>query len=86
MYLVAPYITISSKLHFARVGVMQSLMEAFFFFFSQQEVEQYRRAKTITFKGRDCPNPILKFPEANFPCTLHTRTHMVIHKFSLLPF
>lgn len=48
-------------------------MEALFFF--QQEVEQYRRAKTITFKGRECPNPILQFPEANFPCMLHTHTH-----------
>lgn len=34
----------------------------------QQEVEQYRRAKTITFKGRECPNPIAKFHEASFPC------------------
>lgn len=37
-------------------------------FFLQQEAEQYRRAKTITYKGRDCPNPILKFHEASFPC------------------
>lgn len=34
----------------------------------QQEVEQYRRAKTITVKGRECPNPIAKFHEASFPC------------------
>ncbi|KAM9345860.1 putative ATP-dependent RNA helicase DDX5 isoform 2-T2 [Symphorus nematophorus] len=34
---------------------------------SLQEVEQYRRAKTITFKGRECPNPIQKFHEASFP-------------------
>uniref|UniRef100_A0A3Q3Q4B4 RNA helicase n=1 Tax=Monopterus albus TaxID=43700 RepID=A0A3Q3Q4B4_MONAL len=32
-----------------------------------QEVEQYRRSKTITVKGRECPNPITKFHEANFP-------------------
>ncbi|XP_034045444.1 probable ATP-dependent RNA helicase DDX5 [Thalassophryne amazonica] len=34
---------------------------------SMQEIEQYRRARTITVKGRDCPNPIMKFYEANFP-------------------
>ncbi|KAM8724411.1 putative ATP-dependent RNA helicase DDX5 isoform 1-T1 [Acanthopagrus schlegelii] len=34
---------------------------------SMQEVEQYRRAKTITVKGRECPNPIAKFHEASFP-------------------
>ncbi|XP_041867457.1 probable ATP-dependent RNA helicase DDX5 isoform X1 [Melanotaenia boesemani] len=34
---------------------------------SPQEVDQYRRSRTITYKGRDCPNPILKFGEANFP-------------------
>uniref|UniRef100_A0A673BAC3 RNA helicase n=1 Tax=Sphaeramia orbicularis TaxID=375764 RepID=A0A673BAC3_9TELE len=34
---------------------------------SMQEVEQYRRAKTITLKGRECPNPITKFHEATFP-------------------
>lgn len=33
----------------------------------QQEVEQYRRSKEVTVKGRDCPNPIMKFHEANFP-------------------
>ncbi|MFT7797740.1 putative ATP-dependent RNA helicase DDX5 isoform X1 [Arapaima gigas] len=32
-----------------------------------QEVEQYRRSKEITVKGRDCPNPVLKFHEASFP-------------------
>ncbi|RVE69126.1 hypothetical protein OJAV_G00074700 [Oryzias javanicus] len=32
-----------------------------------QEVEQYRRTKVITVKGRDCPNPITKFHEASFP-------------------
>ncbi|KAG7271155.1 hypothetical protein CRUP_002804 [Coryphaenoides rupestris] len=32
-----------------------------------QEVEQYRRAKTVTVKGRDCPDPIMKFNEASFP-------------------
>ncbi|XP_054616461.1 probable ATP-dependent RNA helicase DDX5 isoform X1 [Dunckerocampus dactyliophorus] len=34
---------------------------------SMQEVEQYRRAKTITVKGRSCPNPIVNFHEAGFP-------------------
>ncbi|KAL4648025.1 putative ATP-dependent RNA helicase DDX5, partial [Arapaima gigas] len=34
---------------------------------STQEVEQYRRSKEVTVKGRDCPNPIVKFHEANFP-------------------
>ncbi|XP_075888636.1 putative ATP-dependent RNA helicase DDX5 isoform X2 [Nelusetta ayraudi] len=34
---------------------------------SMQEVEQYRRAKVITVKGRECPNPITKFHEAAFP-------------------
>ncbi|XP_005738052.1 putative ATP-dependent RNA helicase DDX5 isoform X1 [Pundamilia nyererei] len=34
---------------------------------SHPEVEQYRRSKTITVKGRDCPNPIMKFHEASFP-------------------
>ncbi|XP_013872903.1 probable ATP-dependent RNA helicase DDX5 [Austrofundulus limnaeus] len=34
---------------------------------SPQEVEQYRRTRTITVKGRDCPNPITKFHEASFP-------------------
>ncbi|KAJ0001035.1 hypothetical protein NQD34_006055 [Periophthalmus magnuspinnatus] len=34
---------------------------------SMQEVQQYRDSKTITVKGRDCPNPIIKFPEASFP-------------------
>uniref|UniRef100_A0A8C9VI51 RNA helicase n=1 Tax=Scleropages formosus TaxID=113540 RepID=A0A8C9VI51_SCLFO len=32
-----------------------------------QEVDQYRRSKEITVKGRDCPNPVLKFHEASFP-------------------
>ncbi|XP_077357150.1 putative ATP-dependent RNA helicase DDX5 isoform X1 [Festucalex cinctus] len=32
-----------------------------------QEVENYRRTKTITVKGRNCPNPIVKFHEASFP-------------------
>ncbi|CAL8302559.1 unnamed protein product [Merluccius merluccius] len=32
-----------------------------------QEVEQYRRAKTVTVKGRECPDPIMKFHEASFP-------------------
>ncbi|KAJ8363561.1 hypothetical protein SKAU_G00123920 [Synaphobranchus kaupii] len=31
------------------------------------EVEQYRRSKEVTVKGRDCPNPMLKFHEASFP-------------------
>uniref|UniRef100_A0A7N8WWB2 RNA helicase n=1 Tax=Mastacembelus armatus TaxID=205130 RepID=A0A7N8WWB2_9TELE len=35
-----------------------------------QEVDQYRRSKTITLKGRECPNPIMKFHEANFPCKI----------------
>lgn len=34
---------------------------------SMQEVEMYRRTKTITVKGRECPNPITKFLEASFP-------------------
>uniref|UniRef100_A0A6Q2XGM1 RNA helicase n=1 Tax=Esox lucius TaxID=8010 RepID=A0A6Q2XGM1_ESOLU len=34
---------------------------------SPQEVEQYRRAKAVTVKGRDCPNPMMKFHEASFP-------------------
>uniref|UniRef100_A0A8C9U813 RNA helicase n=1 Tax=Scleropages formosus TaxID=113540 RepID=A0A8C9U813_SCLFO len=34
---------------------------------STQEVEQYRRSKEVTVKGRDCPNPIMKFHEATFP-------------------
>lgn len=38
----------------------------------QQEVEQYRRAKTITVKGRECPNPITQFCEASFPCKFKT--------------
>ncbi|XP_038133961.1 probable ATP-dependent RNA helicase DDX5 [Cyprinodon tularosa] len=32
-----------------------------------QEVEQYRRSKEVTVKGRDCPKPIIKFHEAAFP-------------------
>ncbi|XP_035516552.1 probable ATP-dependent RNA helicase DDX5 [Morone saxatilis] len=32
-----------------------------------QEVEQYRRTKEVTVKGRDCPKPIVKFHEAAFP-------------------
>ncbi|XP_066560335.1 putative ATP-dependent RNA helicase DDX5 isoform X1 [Amia ocellicauda] len=32
-----------------------------------QEVEQYRRTKEVTVKGRECPNPIMKFHEASFP-------------------
>ncbi|CAL8285816.1 unnamed protein product [Boreogadus saida] len=32
-----------------------------------QEVELYRRTKAVTVKGRDCPDPILKFNEASFP-------------------
>lgn len=36
-------------------------------FMFQQEVEQYRRSKEVTVKGRDCPKPILKFHEASFP-------------------
>nr|XP_029131121.1 probable ATP-dependent RNA helicase DDX5 [Labrus bergylta] len=34
---------------------------------SLQEVEQYRRSKEVTVKGRDCPKPIIKFHEAEFP-------------------
>uniref|UniRef100_A0A8B9RFJ2 RNA helicase n=1 Tax=Astyanax mexicanus TaxID=7994 RepID=A0A8B9RFJ2_ASTMX len=34
---------------------------------SMQEVEQYRRAKEVTVKGRDCPKPVMKFNEATFP-------------------
>ncbi|XP_051994934.1 probable ATP-dependent RNA helicase DDX5 isoform X1 [Xyrauchen texanus] len=34
---------------------------------SPQDVEHYRRTKEITVKGRDCPKPIMKFHEANFP-------------------
>nr|ALF95045.1 RNA helicase p68a isoform l [Cynoglossus semilaevis] len=32
-----------------------------------QEVEQYRRTKEVTVKGRDCPTPMVKFHEASFP-------------------
>ncbi|XP_028674791.1 probable ATP-dependent RNA helicase DDX5 [Erpetoichthys calabaricus] len=32
-----------------------------------QEVEQFRRSKEVTVRSRDCPNPIVKFHEANFP-------------------
>ncbi|XP_043971378.1 probable ATP-dependent RNA helicase DDX5 [Gambusia affinis] len=32
-----------------------------------QEVEEYRRNKEVTVKGRDCPKPIVKFHEAAFP-------------------
>ncbi|XP_028300795.1 probable ATP-dependent RNA helicase DDX5 [Gouania willdenowi] len=32
-----------------------------------QEVDQYRRNKEVTVKGRDCPKPIMKFHEAAFP-------------------
>ncbi|KAJ3614973.1 hypothetical protein NHX12_018542 [Muraenolepis orangiensis] len=32
-----------------------------------QEVEQFRRTKEVTVKGRECPKPILKFNEATFP-------------------
>uniref|UniRef100_A0A668A280 RNA helicase n=1 Tax=Myripristis murdjan TaxID=586833 RepID=A0A668A280_9TELE len=31
------------------------------------QVEQYRRSKEVTVKGRDCPKPIVKFHEATFP-------------------
>ncbi|XP_026862421.1 probable ATP-dependent RNA helicase DDX5 isoform X1 [Electrophorus electricus] len=34
---------------------------------SLQEVEQYRRSKEITVKGRDCPTPTIGFHEASFP-------------------
>ena len=30
-------------------------------------MELYRRTKAVTVKGRDCPDPILKFNEAAFP-------------------
>lgn len=36
----------------------------------QQEVEQYRRTKEVTVKGRDCPTPMVKFHEASFPSGL----------------
>uniref|UniRef100_A0A8C6TWD6 RNA helicase n=1 Tax=Neogobius melanostomus TaxID=47308 RepID=A0A8C6TWD6_9GOBI len=32
-----------------------------------QDIEQYRRSKEVTVKGRDCPKPITKFNEAAFP-------------------
>ncbi|KAA0706057.1 putative ATP-dependent RNA helicase DDX5 [Triplophysa tibetana] len=32
-----------------------------------QEVENYRRSKEITVKGRELPKPIMKFHEASFP-------------------
>ncbi|XP_046899914.1 probable ATP-dependent RNA helicase DDX5 [Hypomesus transpacificus] len=32
-----------------------------------QEVELFRRTKEVTVKGRDCPKPIIKFNEAQFP-------------------
>lgn len=55
----------------AHVAVMQSVMSTeLIFLILQQEVEAYRRSKTITYKGRDCPNPIAKFHEASFPCKL----------------
>lgn len=38
----------------------------------QQEVEQYRRSKEVTVKGRECPNPIMQFYEASFPCEYYT--------------
>uniref|UniRef100_A0A8C7ZLK0 RNA helicase n=1 Tax=Oryzias sinensis TaxID=183150 RepID=A0A8C7ZLK0_9TELE len=34
---------------------------------SPQEIEQYRRNKEVTVKGRDCPKPMIKFNEASFP-------------------
>ncbi|XP_023810007.1 probable ATP-dependent RNA helicase DDX5 [Oryzias latipes] len=34
---------------------------------SPQEIEQYRRSKEVTVKGRDCPKPMIKFNEASFP-------------------
>ncbi|XP_063039886.1 probable ATP-dependent RNA helicase DDX5 isoform X2 [Engraulis encrasicolus] len=34
---------------------------------SPQEVEQYRRSKEVTVKGRECPKPIMQFTEASFP-------------------
>lgn len=51
-----------------RVGVIHHRTHPFVLL--QQDVENYRRAKVITFKGRDCPNPIAKFHEAAFPCKL----------------
>ena len=41
------------------------------YLFFQQEVELYRRTKAVTVKGRDCPDPILKFNEASFPSKSH---------------
>ncbi|XP_066498143.1 probable ATP-dependent RNA helicase DDX5 isoform X1 [Hoplias malabaricus] len=32
-----------------------------------QEVEQFRRSREITVKGRDCPKPVMRFHEASFP-------------------
>lgn len=43
-----------------------------FVFQWQQEIEQYRRSKEVTVKGRDCPKPILKFHEAAFPSRLNS--------------
>uniref|UniRef100_A0A671P4X3 Uncharacterized protein n=1 Tax=Sinocyclocheilus anshuiensis TaxID=1608454 RepID=A0A671P4X3_9TELE len=45
---------------------------------SPQDVEHYRRSKEITVKGRDCPKPIVKFHEANFPSRLITVFHFKI--------
>uniref|UniRef100_A0A8C4HX04 RNA helicase n=1 Tax=Dicentrarchus labrax TaxID=13489 RepID=A0A8C4HX04_DICLA len=37
------------------------------FYQEHPDVEQYRRTKEVTVKGRDCPKPIVKFHEAAFP-------------------
>lgn len=63
--------TAGNVLPSTRVGVTQQVMTAeldVLYFHLQQEVEAYRRSKTITYKGRECPNPIMKFHEASFPC------------------
>lgn len=52
------------KEHLSHGGVFS----LFCFFFLQQEVEQYRRSKEITVKGRECPKPTIRFHEASFPC------------------
>lgn len=57
-----------SGLHMLEVMQLVVTTDLIFLHSLQPEVEQYRRSKTITVKGRDCPNPIMKFHEASFPC------------------
>lgn len=57
-----------SALHVLEVMQLVVTTDLIFLHSLQPEVEQYRRSKIITVKGRDCPNPIMKFHEASFPC------------------